>query len=304
MKLTALICTHNRTELLKSCLYSIDAAIKPADIELSVLIIANACLDSTVSDVIEYKKKKPSFELSIYEESAPGKSYALNHGIKLIKDDYVCLIDDDQKVDISYFEEVVNSIKNYPGFDIFCGSIFPDWCGDEPDWLRSEGKYKIYPPPIPIFNLGNTPLTIPGESSSLPGGGHTIVHRKVFNQIGEFSTVLGPKGHDLIGSEDTDFFQRCIENGKQIKYIPSIKQLHYVDNDRLTLHYLIIKSFQRNRSITKFRHPNRVKPHAYLFRKLFGNMLNIIFTLKENKRRFYIMRLFSTLGEIIGMLEK
>ncbi len=55
MKLTIVICSHNRSELLTIALNSIYNVVKPVNYNISVLVIANACTDTTLTDLEQYK---------------------------------------------------------------------------------------------------------------------------------------------------------------------------------------------------------------------------------------------------------
>ena len=137
----------------------------------------------------------------------------------------------------------------------------------------------------------------------LPGGGNLIINRKVFNQVGNFSVGLGPKGHNLSGSEDSDFIRRVLKANITIQYIPEIIQYHYVDVDRLKFNYLVRKSFQRTRSLVKVKNPESQPVPPYLWRKLFIYTSHLLFSFNIQKMRFYAMRIASTLGEIVGLKE-
>lgn len=302
LNLTVVICTHNRANLLLKAVESIYSAIIPSNCKIRLIVIANACNDDTVILLESFKENKlfsRNISFDYYLEPIPGKSHALNHSINLIEDGYICFIDDDQIIDTYYFDAIISAIEKYTNAFIFCGRIFPDWKGDEPEWVHLKGKYRIYPLPFPFFDLGPKSLLIPSDSKALPSGGNCIIHKSVFNKIGVFSTLLGPNGHNLMGSEDTDFFQRAIDYGESIRYIPDIKQLHYVDKNRLNLKYLLVMCFKRNLSITassKYKTPAPL----YLYRQLISNLCNILFSFNINKLRFNLMRCFSTLGEIFG----
>lgn len=304
MKLTVVICTHNRSDLLISAIDSIYDALKPQNCSIIILVIANACADDTVFKLKKYTSEKnlDSLPLTYADEPRVGKSYALNHAINLVTDGYICFVDDDQILDTNYFISLLNAITDYPSTEIFCGPLLPDWKGDEPQWLHDEGRYRIYPFPIPIFDLGKESISVTQENQ-FPPGGQLIVHRNVFNRVGYFSENLGPTGHNLLGSEDTEFLLRAISQNEEIRYIPNIIQYHFVDKERLTLRYLVTKCFQRNRSITLAHHPNRCSVPNYQWRKLFNYMIGLIFSLSMNKTRFYLMRFSSTLGEIVGLIE-
>ncbi|MGY6274698.1 glycosyltransferase family 2 protein [Methylomonas sp. MgM2] len=301
--LNVVICTHNRVSLLIKAINSIYSASIPINTKINLLVIANACTDDTIIEVNKLRQNKlanSDILLNVEIEPRPGKSYALNKALELIKDGFICFVDDDQTVGSNYFESITSVITEHRDISIFCGRIFPDWQGDEPAWVHLEGKYRIYPPPIPVFDLGNKPLIIPDECDSLPGGGHTIVKKEIFSKLGGFSETLGPTGHNLLGSEDTDFFRRAVEAGEKIYYAPNIEQLHHVDKSRLKISYLLLMCFQRNKSITASRKNEGVKVPLYLYRQLLSNFLSLFYSFNIDRLRFYLMRLFSTLGEIAG----
>ncbi len=305
MRLTVVICTHNRSSLLMTAINSLNHTAQPTECDIRILVIANACEDDTVANLCSYQnnhKVNKSLPLVFEEEHIPGKSYALNHAIKLVHDGYICFIDDDHRVDNNYFSAVSSAIKCYSNTRIFCGRIIPDWTGNEPDWVHTNGDYKIFPLPIPNFQLGDKP-TIVNSDSKLPGGGNLIIHKSIFDVFGEFSTSLGPKGNDLLGSEDSEFILRTISHNEAIQYIPDIIQYHYVDTDRLKLTYLIQKSFQRTRSITLAHNPDKTRVPPYIWRKLINYSIGVILSFSLVKTRFYLMRIAATLGEAKGLRE-
>jgi len=304
-KLTIVICTHNRANLLIKTIKSINEALIPNNCTIKILVIANACTDNTIIQLNSYQSKqnKILLPLTVIEEPRPGKSFALNHAIDIIDIGFIGFIDDDQRVDINYLVATLEAINQSPEISFFCGPIYPDWTGKEPEWVHTQGKYKIYPEPIPSFNLGSKVIKLT-KDMMLPGGGTLIIKREVFTKISSFSTKLGPKGHNLVGGEDSDFVLRALASGETIQYIPSIIQYHYVAPSRLKLSNLLLTSFQRTRSFTLVTHPLSLFPPLYMWRKLFTYIFFLLITFKMTKKRFYLMRVASTAGEMFGFLEK
>jgi len=298
IKLTAVICTYNRSALLLKTLDSIKEAKVPESVDLKVLVIANSCTDNTLKVLSNYSFD--TIELQIADEPKPGKSNALNYAIKLIyKNTFVCFIDDDHRIDNDYFNRIKHNIYQYPEKKIFCGRIIPDWTGNEPSWALDNGQYKIYPLPIPHFEMGNHPCLVT-QHTKLPGGGNLIVHASVFATVGFFSTELGPLGDSLAGSEDTEFILRALNQGISIQYMPDIIQYHFVDLNRLKLSYLIKKSYQRTRTLMLAKYPSKQHAPLYLWRKLFTYILRSALSFSTDKRRFYLVRTAAALGEING----
>jgi GT2 family glycosyltransferase len=305
MKLTIVICTHNRAALLSKTLESINNAIIPAQANIVILVIANACSDDTLERLQEYQRQqhnKHLLPIEFTEESKAGKSHALNQALTLILDGWIGFIDDDHRVDENYFKSVIDAIVNSPNVTLFCGKIIPDWTGQEPPWVHEKGKFKITPFPVPFFDLGDNTLML-SEKNSIPGGGNLIVEKKVFERIGNFSEALGPKGHNLMGSEDSDFILRALKARERLEYIPAIVQYHYVDLSHLKLTYLVLKSYQRNRSITLTHYPERVRVPNYLWIKLGQYIAGVLFSFNINKIRFHLTKAAGIAGQIVGSIQ-
>ena len=299
LDLTTVICTHNRAALLLKTLDSIKAARIPDNIELQVLVIANACSDNTVDALNNYSLGK--IDLQVAEEPKPGKSNALNYAIKQIdKNAFTCFIDDDHRIDDDYFVSIVKSINRYPETKIFCGQIIPDWTGNEPSWVLDHGRYKIHPLPVPHFEMGDSPCPV-NKETRLPGGGNLIIHSSIFDLIGYFSTKLGPVGNSLAGSEDSDFILRALHEGIAIQYMPDIIQYHFVDKDRLKLSYIVKKSYVRTRTLMLAKKPSKQAVPRYLWRKLFTYTMKTALSISTQKRRYYLVRTAAALGEINGL---
>ena len=89
-------------------------------------------------------------------------------------------------------------------------------------------------------------------------------------------------------------------HGESICYLPAMLQYHYVDLERLKLSYLVRKGYQRSRTITRVRRGGGGVPR-YLWKKLAIYAAKAaVFCLGMARRRFYMVRTASVLGEISG----
>ena len=300
MLLTILICTHDRAELLGKTLASLNGATKPAGWKVEVLVIANACSDATHAFLDDYQRV-PSGRLPLrwYEEPTPGKSHALNQAITRIVADLVAFVDDDHRVDATYLIAVCQAADEYPDADLFCGRILPDWDGSEPAWVHEAGPYRVYPLPVPRFNLGDEPRTITPDIA-IPGGGNLFLRGPWLERVGAFSVELGPVGHNLGGAEDTDWVLRALALGAKLRYVPGVVQHHYVDRERLKLRYLLGKAYERTASSVRMQHFGARGIPLYLYRKLFGYFISALTAWSTPRRRFFLVRLAASLGEVRG----
>lgn len=305
-RLTVVICTHNRSALLGRVLASLNDALRPKDCEVELLVVANACTDGTAGLLAAYQSAGDGarrLPLRWTEEPTPGKSHALNRAISMIADGLVCFVDDDHRLDRGYFVSVVAAARRHPQATMFCGRIVPDWDGREPGWVHDTGPYRIYPLPVPRYDEGPVAREITA-SGPLPGGGNLSVRREVFARIGNFSTELGPRGHDLGGGEDSDFVQRCLAGGERIQYAPEILQYHYVDADRLRFTYLLRKSFQRTRSGIRIQSARGHVVPLYVWRKIATYLFLALLSVSWPRTRFYLVRLAAGLGELRGFMDR
>ena len=302
-RLTIIICTHNRADLLMRTIASINASIRPRDCELSIMVVANACSDDTVATLDNYIQQpaEDAVPLVYFEEPKAGKSFALNLALRKVEEGFACFIDDDHRVDTHFLVGISKTLSSHPDCSFFCGRIIPDWTGNEPAWIHDTGQYQVYPLPVPHFDPGNQSRSL-SLDDALPGGGDLIIKTDLLKRIGDFSVSLGPQGHNLMGGEDSDYVKRLLNSGATLIYSPSITQYHYVDPKRLTLIFLITLSFQRSRAITLVHNPQRVPIPRYIWRKLFNYSVNILFSLSLQKKRFYLMRFAATLGEAAGFI--
>ena len=306
MKLTVVVCTHNRASLLERTLASLNQAKRPSECDVELLVIANACTDSTADFLRSYcdrTNKEYWIPLRWVEEPTSGKSYALNRAVPLVEDGILAFVDDDHRVDGSYLVNIVEASRTYPHANLICGRILPDWDGREPQWVHDTGPYRIYPLPVPRYDAGDQSRDITVEGPA-PGGGNLCVRREVFERVGRFSTDLGPHGHDLGGGEDIDFVQRCLAAGEQIQYVPGIRQYHYVDPERLRFGYLLRKSFQRSRSGIRSQSWQSASVPLYMWRKIATYFMLGAVSLSWPRTRFYLVRLAAALGELRGFLDK
>ncbi|MHB9101383.1 MAG: sulfatase-like hydrolase/transferase [Sulfuricella sp.] len=301
--LTILICTHNRADLLDRVLASLNAAKRPT-MPVQILVAANACTDDTVARMRAYETQQATnawLPLRLIEVPTPGKSHALNRAIPEIDTELAAFVDDDHRVDENYLVAIEQAAQAWPDAGLYCGRILPDWDGSEPAWVHDEGPYRIYPLPVPRYDQGSQPKTITAEEGPIPGGGNLVVRRHVFELTGQFSTDLGPHGHDLGGGEDSEYVLRALTRGVRCQYVPGMVQHHYVDTERLKLGYLLKKSFQRTRSTSRI-HGNGTVP-LYMWRKLAEYGFHSVFSLSWAKRRFYWVRTAAALGELQGRRE-
>lgn len=306
--LTVLIATHNRAEMLERALRYLNEARRPEGWKIEILVAANACSDRTHTLLDRYVRDAASspagggrLPLRWVAEPRAGKSHALNCAIALLVSGLAAFVDDDHRVDVGFLESLCKAATDYPEADILCGRILPDWDGSEPAWVHDEGPYRIYPLPVPRYDLGDRPIRSPQDTVT-PGGGNLVLRTSLFPRVGDFSTVYGPVGRGLGGAEDHEWVLRAVAAGANVQYVPDIVQFHCVDQTRLRLGYLVRKAYERSASavrLTASRNEAWLVP-PYMIRKAGEYGLALVTSEGRQQRRFHLVRLAASLGEIKG----
>jgi len=301
-----LICTHNRADLLQRVLDSLNHAERPDGCDIGIVVVANNCTDDTSRVLRSYEQAAQGngwLPLRWFEEPTPGKSHALNRAFGLLESDVTALVDDDHRVDSGYLCAIARAVTQYPDTQLFCGRILPDWDGTEPAWVHDDGRYRIYPLPVPRFDQGDGPRPLP-PGSATPGGGNLFFRRAVLERVGKFAADLGPIGHNLGGAEDIEWVGRARAAGLVVQYVPDVVQYHYVDPERLKLGYLVRKAFERSASTVQVASEERDVERfpRYMLRKIASYCLGALLSLSQRRRRFYLVRIAASAGELKGFL--
>ncbi|MEJ2644248.1 MAG: glycosyltransferase family 2 protein [Gammaproteobacteria bacterium] len=281
MDVEIVICTFNRSALLRRTLQYLDRARRPNDCAVGVLVVLNACTDDSDQMLVAHAgEKHPEQRLPLrwIEEPRRGKSFALNTAIEACSAPIMAFVDDDHRVDDGYIVGIHRAVQDYPDSDIYCGRILPDWDGREPAWLHADNEYAVYPLPVPRYDLGDQPRGLDKEGP-IPGGGNLFLR-------------------------SSDFMRRALAAGAVLRYVPTVVQYHYVDGERLRLGYLVRKSYQRSLAVTRVQHAEARLPPRYLWRKLGGYLLHLATSLSWPQTRFYLVRVAAALGELSAYFKR
>lgn len=305
-RLTVLICTHDRADLLMRTLRTLNAASRPRDWQVDVLIAANACSDETHARLTSYAYQPDAArQLPVvwFADPVTGKSHALNAALPRVASEIVAFVDDDHRVDANYLEAICRAAEAFPEADLFCGRILPDWDGTEPAWVHDTGPYRVYPLPVPRFDQGDTDRELTPDMA-VPGGGNLVVRTPWLSKVGAFAVDMGPSGHNLGGAEDLDWVLRAMRLGARLRYMPDMVQYHYVDARRLTLGYLMKKAYKRTASTVRLDTQGIVdRVPMYLYRKIAEYGIKAGTAIGTARRRFYLVRSAAALGELVGHVQ-
>jgi glycosyltransferase involved in cell wall biosynthesis len=244
MKVSVVVCTHNRCSELQSALASLAASQVPASIDWEVIVVDNNSTDRTRAVVEEFSCLHIGRFRYIFEPTQ-GKSWALNRAVREARGDVLAFTDDDVSVDSSWLENLSVPLEDgrYAGS---CGRTLPPAGFTPPRWLAIDSPYALAP--LALFDRGLAPMDL----NEAPYGNNMAYRREVFDRYGGFRTDLGPQlGKDCPQkSEDSEFGRRILAAGERLFYVPSAVLYHAVPPGRLQRKYFLSWVWDKARSDT------------------------------------------------------
>ena len=231
MRVSVILCTYNRCDMLAAALESVAISELPDSLAWEVLVVDNNSSDRTRDVVEEFGRRYPG-QFRYQLERQQGKSYALNAGIRQARGQVLVFMDDDVVVDAKWLGNLI-SVFQKEGWAGAGGRILPERTFTPPAWLALEGKYALAP--LAIFDLGVEPK----ELVEPPFGTNMAFRREVFENIGGFRTDLGPRPGSEARSEDMEFGYRALGAGYRLWYEPSAVVYHSIPPRRLSKEYFL-----------------------------------------------------------------
>ena len=240
MNITVVLCTYNRSRALARALESVANQVLPRSIEWEVLVVDNNSTDQTSAVVKEFSLRYPARFRYVFEP-LPGKSHALNTGIRKARDGILAFMDDDVTVEPTWLQNLTAELHNgeWAGAG---GPILPEHLFSLPRWLSADDPRSLAP--LALFNLGSQA----GALNEPPFGTNMAFRKEVFDRHGDFRTDLGPRPDSIIRGEDTEFGKRILAAGLRLRYEPSAKVFHAMPENRLRKKYFLDWWFDKGRS--------------------------------------------------------
>lgn len=234
MKLSVVIPTYNRADLLGKALQSLLEANIPDNLKVSALVVDNCSTDRTKEVFEDFQKKFSISKINLnYEfEARQGKSFAVNRGILASDTDLVSILDDDMQIAPDWFEVIGKVFQDrWDELDFIAGKVLPLWENEPPKKILSAIKSVIA-----IGDHGEKEWKF-GQDTPILSGGHAVIKKAVFDEIGLYPVELGPSGKNLIGCEDDVFYNKILEAQKNGIYYPPLTFYHFVPEYRLKRSY-------------------------------------------------------------------
>lgn len=274
MDVSVVVCTYNRSKLLKQCLESLEKQIVPEGFSWEVLVVNNNSTDDT-KYVVEDIKKNSKLNIRYIFESKQGLSYARNRGVEEAKGEIVSFADDDCIVDSGWLNAIVQAFDKCD-CDCVGGKITPiEWPKNIPKWFNKE-LYSY----VAIYDKGNELLELTSLINT-PFGANVSYKDSVFEKFGLFDTSLGRVGRgSASGGEEQDLNVRILKSGGRIFYQPHAIVYHPLRSEMFKKSYFRRLDFNTGmRSGFEFGEYNKRNFFGiplFIINQFFGSMIRYI----------------------------
>lgn len=192
--LTVVIPTRNSEASISFCLQSILASFERAQCTFEVIVVLDRCQDST-------EEQARKFPVRIVQCQGKGRSAARNTGAAVSSSSYLCFIDSDTVVDLSFFSNLLKRIDD-GGHDWIQACVLPV-TQNQQDWFFryfASSYYRLSNGTYNVLEGWKHPELPKGDSAAL------VVRRQAFEKVGYFDA-------SLVRYEDHDLARRFFLNG-------------------------------------------------------------------------------------------
>ncbi len=304
MNVTVILCTYNRCRSLAATLESLAASTVPDSVEWEVLVVDNNSNDRTREAVEDLCRRYPGRFRYIFEPH-PGKSFALNTGVREARGDVLAFTDDDVTFERTWLQNLTAPLND------------GEWAGaggrtmlshpfSPPRWLTLSGPGNLGYVLGMSFDYGPQPRDLP----EAPCGANMAFRKQMFDKYGFFRTDLGPSPNREIprSNEDTEFGRRLMAAGERLRYEPSAIVYHPVLEGRVQKSFFLARLFDMGRAILRESEPGPdilgVSRRCFTFFKLISTQLPIEILhwvlIRDRKRRFFRKcQTWLTVGQIV-----
>ncbi|MCW5773405.1 MAG: glycosyltransferase [Rhodospirillaceae bacterium] len=224
-KLSVLLCTYERHDLLDQCLMSLFDQTAPEHSYEIVVVDNSADQAAAARNAQRFAGTRVRYLL----EPIVGLSNARNVAIRAARAPLVAFIDDDAVATRNWIDALIETFDSFPNASAVGGRLLPFWAYERPAWMH-DGLLGF------LSRVDWHGTTRPLRDREWLACGNLAFRRDALLDVGAFATDLGRKGSDriLLSNEENELIARLNARGKTILYAPDVCAEHWIQPSRTT----------------------------------------------------------------------
>jgi len=224
LRLSAVICTHNRPDALRRALASLTAQDRAPD---ELLVIDNAPSDESARRLVAHDVPTACY----VREPVAGLDFARNRALREASGDVVAFLDDDAVADRGWTNALVQAFAQESKVGVVTGRVEPLALETEAQRLFhanggfARGRERICLPDDAARPLHGRRAPLIAWAVSVGSGCSLAIRRPLALALGGFDPALD-LGPALPGGGDHDMLWRVLEAGQRVVYDPGVLAWH------------------------------------------------------------------------------
>jgi len=234
-KLSIIICTYKRKEILTECLKILTSQnLQFVD---EIIIVNNNGLKDDLKSLEEMSSK-----IKVVVKKQIGLSHARNKGLQKSNSDWLFFLDDDAKIRKDTIPQIIDTIEKHD-FTMFSG-IWKAWHRSiPPKWLPIDTGNYILKGEATTREIGTDYVS----------GGVMVIKKSVLEEIGGFPTELGMAGDKVAYGEESYVEQKVKDLGHSVGINPNIIIDHLVGKHKYQLSWHLKAAYAKGRDGQKIK---------------------------------------------------
>ena len=244
MDVSVLVCTHNSILNIEKNLHCLSKQKYSPSLNWEVIIADYESDDGTLAFLENIDTKSLVPNLSVINVKDPGKTPAIEAGFYASKGEAICIVDDDNMVDINYIQTAFDLINDKG--DI--GVIGAFGVASLPEGIRTPNWFEFFKGRYAVGNQFHKQGYLDGAGYAFWGAG-SVFRKSAWlkaKQIG-FIPALNPsrgKSRDVFldgfsGGEDPEMCFAILMAGYKLWYEPSLIYEHHIPASRISTKFLL-----------------------------------------------------------------
>lgn len=209
MKISVMICTHNRAAFLRETLNSFFSLVPPTNYDYELVVVDNGSTDATrviIAECIALLPPQHTGRLRYGYESRLGLSNARNTALKMATGDVLVFIDDDIWPQLDWLNEIAQEFAVNPSIALLGGRVL-----STKEHLQTVG----------VITRETRQIFTELDGAEMVSSANFAFRRDVLKHVVGFDPRLGA-GTEFGGGEDVDFLYRAIKTGFKLLYAPNV----------------------------------------------------------------------------------
>ncbi len=219
VRISVIVCTHNRAALLPNLIDQLRNQKYPAD-AFEIIVVDNGSTDQT-KQVVEKCTNAPGVPVHYISENRTGVTFARNRGAEISRYPTLAYLDDDCCVGQDWLAQMVRGFELREDVAVVGGRVVLDWSQQaRPAWLGPE----LEPWLAENSSLGDQPRLLGNKIQVMEG--NMALTRQAWSDAGGFLGMEQFGSRNMSAGEVLYLLHQIRQRGGQVAFIPQAVAAH------------------------------------------------------------------------------